>query len=77
MGIRYSLNIGLSDLKKKGFPDIIPIKRPLVKNKPIEDSNWLIGFILFLCVFIIRYMMNKNQTSKYKKNNLGEGCFMS
>jgi hypothetical protein len=45
VNIRASINLGLSDVLKEAFPDVIPVERPLVTNKKIKDSNWLAGFI--------------------------------
>jgi hypothetical protein len=39
VAIKASLNLGLSDELKAAFPDIIPVQRPLVQNKTIEDPN--------------------------------------
>lgn len=40
------MNWGLlrTDELKAVFPDVIPIKRPLVKNLPIPDHQWISGF---------------------------------
>lgn len=44
MGIKSSLNLGLSDKLKEAFAEIKPIERPLVTNQEIKDPNWLAGF---------------------------------
>jgi len=38
------MNLGLSDELKVAFPDVISIKRPLVKNQPLPDPQWISGF---------------------------------
>ena len=44
VAIRASMNLGLSDVLKKAFPDVVPVVRPLVENPKIRDPNWLAGF---------------------------------
>jgi hypothetical protein len=39
LGIKASHNLGISDKLKKEFPNIVPIKRPLVLNQNIQDPN--------------------------------------
>ena len=35
------------------FPDVIPVKRPIVLDKIVPDTNWLAGFISAEgCLFI-------------------------
>lgn len=42
---RASMNLGLSVLLKKAFPNTIAVPRPLVNFNGIPDPNWLTGFI--------------------------------
>jgi hypothetical protein len=39
VNIRASINLGLSDILKKSFPDVIPVARPLVQDQKIQDPN--------------------------------------
>ena len=54
VAIKASMNLGLSDVQKKAFPDVVPVSRPLgpagarprwtgprgpVKNQIIRDPN--------------------------------------
>ena len=39
VAIKAAMNRGLSDVLKKAFPDVVPVVRPLVENKTIEDPN--------------------------------------
>jgi hypothetical protein len=39
VSIKASMNLGLSDELKVAFPDVISIKRPLVKNQPLPDPQ--------------------------------------
>lgn len=42
---RASMNLGLSVLLKKAFPNTIAVPRPLVSFNGIPDPNWLTGFV--------------------------------
>ena len=44
LAIKAAMNKGLSSQLKKVFPNIVPVKRPLVLNQKIENSQWLAGF---------------------------------
>jgi hypothetical protein len=44
VGIKASMNKGLSEELKAAFPDTISVPRPLVKDQEIKDPNWLAGF---------------------------------
>jgi hypothetical protein len=44
VNIRASLNLGLSGELKEAFPNVVPVKRPLVEDQVIRDSQWLAGF---------------------------------
>ena len=39
VAIRASMNLGLSDVLKKAFPDVVSVTRPLVKNLKVQDPN--------------------------------------
>ena len=45
VAIKASMNLGLSDELKAAFPEIVPVKRPLVGDQKITDPYWLAGFI--------------------------------
>jgi hypothetical protein len=45
VGIRASLNKGLSDELKNSFPNVNIIPRPTVEKTEIPDFHWLAGFI--------------------------------
>ena len=42
--IKSVLNKGLSDELKSDFPNIVPVSRPVLKNK-IINPNWVVGFV--------------------------------
>ena len=44
VNIRASINLGLSDILKTSFTNVIPVNRPLVTNQIIKNPNWLAGF---------------------------------
>ena len=47
LSIRASMNLGLSDSFKEAFPDITPVRRPvvpLVEQFSNIDPNWMLGF---------------------------------
>ena len=39
IGVKVSINSGLSEKLKKAFPNIIPVPRPLVVDQKIQDPN--------------------------------------
>lgn len=39
VSIKTSMNLDLSEQLNKAFPDIVPVVRPLVKNKKIKDQH--------------------------------------
>lgn len=39
VSIRASINKGMSDNLKQAFPNIVPVKRPLIVNQVIKDPN--------------------------------------
>jgi hypothetical protein len=45
LNYRASMNLGLSVLLKKAFPNTIAVPRPLVNFNGIPDPNWVTGFI--------------------------------
>jgi hypothetical protein len=45
VGIRASMNKGLTEILTTNFPNITPVVRPLVDLRPIVEPNWLAGFI--------------------------------
>jgi len=44
IGIKTSLNWGLSEDLKTAFPNSVIVKRPLVKNQQILEPQWVAGF---------------------------------
>ena len=39
VAIKAAMNLGLSDVLKKAFPDVVPVVRPLVLYQKILDQN--------------------------------------
>ena len=56
------MNLDLSEELNKAFPDIVPVVRPLVKNKKIKDQHWLAGFTSAEGRFMIK--INKSRSTK-------------
>jgi hypothetical protein len=62
VGIKASLNKGLSGELKLAFPNMIPVHRPIVEFKGIPDMNWLAGFTTGDGCFLINII----KSSSYK-----------
>jgi hypothetical protein len=45
INIKASMNLGLSDIIKYNFNNIIPVDRPIIKTDNILDPNWITGFV--------------------------------
>jgi hypothetical protein len=45
VAIRSSLNKGLSENLKQGFPGIVPIPRPMIQAPEVFNSYWISGFV--------------------------------
>ena len=63
VALKASMNWGLGDDLKVTFTQILPVNRPLVKNKKIQDPHWVAGFTSAEGSFLIS--INKNKGSKY------------
>jgi len=44
VALKAAMNWGISDLIKTSFPALVPVQKPLVKNKVVQDPSWLAGF---------------------------------
>jgi len=62
VGIKASLNKGLSEELTQYFPDIIPVKRPIVEAPKNIDPNWLAGFTEAEGCFLIGITSNQTYT---------------
>ena len=60
VAIRASMNLGLSDVLKKAFPDVVPVERPVVSNPLTIDPEWLAGFVTGEGCFLIGVMNSKS-----------------
>lgn len=45
VAIRSSLNKGLSENLKQGFPGIVPMPRPIIQPPKVFNSYWISGFV--------------------------------
>lgn len=55
------MNLGLSKKLLAAFPDVIQVTRPLVKNKKIQDPNWVAGFTSAEGCFSVQIKANQKQ----------------
>ena len=61
LALKAAMNLGLSDVLKKAFPDVAPVVRPLVENAKIPDPNWLAGFTSAEGCFIVSITESKTK----------------
>lgn len=66
LSIKASLNLGLSDVLKKAFPNIVPKDRPVVEFKGISDPHWLAGFADGESCFFVEKSLSKTYRSGYQ-----------
>ena len=66
LSIKASLNLGLSDILKKSFPDIVPKDRSVVELKGILDPHWLAGFADGESCFFVEKSASKTYKSGYQ-----------
>jgi len=65
VGIKASLNWGLSEKFKESFPNIIPAIRPEVQFTEMKDTNWLRGFVEAEGSFHLGFNVSKDKTKEY------------
>jgi len=63
INIKSSMNLGLSDIIKSNFNNIIPIDRPVIIANNIPEPNWVSGFVTGEGNFDVRI----NQSKSIKK----------
>ena len=62
LGVKASINHGLSEQLKTAFPNILVVNRSAVKNQIIKDPHWLAGFTAAEgCFYISISKINKIQ----------------
>lgn len=66
LSIKASLNLGLSDVLNKSFPNIVPKDRPVVEFKGIKDPHWLVGFADGESCFFVEKSVSKTYRSGYQ-----------
>jgi len=62
VGIRASINKGLSEVLINSFPDVITVARPLVNLREIPSPHWLVGFIEAEVCFFVAISKSKAYT---------------
>ena len=65
VGIKATLNWGLSEILKQSFPNIIPVTRPVVKSTEINDIYWLIGFVEGEGCFMVVIQQSKSKKTTH------------
>lgn len=60
VAIKASHNLGLSDKLKLAFPNVAPVSRPIVKNKIIQEPQWLAGFTAAEGCFFVNLQKSTN-----------------
>jgi LAGLIDADG endonuclease len=66
VGIKASLNRGLSEELKRAFPQIILVSRPLIENIEIPDPLWIAGFTSGDGCFLISITSSVNSKLKVR-----------
>ena len=69
MGIKATLNWGLSPKFKESFPSVKPVNRPKVENIKIKNLNWIRGFIEAEGCFSVKKTKNNHSFSIGQKND--------
>ena len=69
LSIKASINNGLSPVLKEAFPNIIPVKRPLVVDQEIKHPYWLSGLVAAEGCFYVN--INKLSSSVSLPRGLG------
>ncbi len=64
VGIKASMNLGLSDHLSEAFLNIISIERPVVQSTKIIDPNWLSGFVSGEGNFFVNVLNSKTTVGK-------------
>nr|YP_009445562.1 LAGLIDADG endonuclease [Bipolaris cookei]ATV95722.1 LAGLIDADG endonuclease [Bipolaris cookei] len=57
------MNIGLSDVVHKYFPDVVPAVRPVFKDISIKEPHWLAGFTSGEGCFMVRIRKSSNENN--------------
>lgn len=63
LGIKASINNGLSETLVESFPGIAPVDRPRVEVNQIYDYNWLIGFTEGDGSFLVQVRNSNNKVT--------------
>uniref|UniRef100_UPI0030DF1BFC hypothetical protein n=1 Tax=Dematophora necatrix TaxID=2751867 RepID=UPI0030DF1BFC len=66
VGLKATMNKGLSDQLRAAFLDLIFIPRPLVENKNIQDLGWIAGFATAEGCFFVN--IQKSVTTRFGVN---------
>jgi len=59
--IKSSMNLELSTIQKKEFPNFKFVDRPIINTTNIPDPNWIAGFVIGEgCGYFFTYHKRKN-----------------
>ena len=61
VGIKAAMNLGLSEVLQKAFPDVVPAERPNVKLPKTIDPHWLAGFTAAEGSFMVKIQKSKTR----------------
>nr|YP_010130208.1 LAGLIDADG endonuclease [Clavaria fumosa]QPZ51110.1 LAGLIDADG endonuclease [Clavaria fumosa] len=61
INIKASMNIGVSNIVKSKFNNIIPIDRPIINTENIPDPHWITGFVNGEGTFDVKIYRSKNK----------------
>jgi len=64
INIKASMNLGLSDIVKTNFNNIIPVDRPIISTTNLTEPQWIAGFVCGEGNFGVKI-------KKSKKNKIG------
>ena len=66
VSLKASLNLGIPDVLKKAFPNIVPKDRPVVECNGIQSPHWLAGFADGESCFFVEKCVSKTHSSGYQ-----------
>ena len=62
INIKASMNLGLSQIIKLNFSNIVPVNRPCINTNNIPDPQWVTGFVNGEGTFDIKIYKSKTNT---------------
>lgn len=62
INIKASMNIGLSEIIKSNFNNIVAVNRPIINTKNIPEPQWITGFVNGEGTFDVKIYKSKTKT---------------